>query len=541
MRGAPRGLAQRQHPGQLPLDMTCRLLATLLAGALLPCPLAAQFVPLTLPKGQVGMELRTGFTSWDQRFRDGMAEPAGADFSRSAIDAGWLPSLAAADLRLARLTGVTGAMLNAGGYGVTQLTTLGDLGLGLQLGVTNRLTISGMVPFRQVRVQTIASYDSTNANSGLNPADPALGSAAGLGATLAFFLEFDAAIAEIQTRLASGSWSGSPSTEALAMTTLTQARAMREDLYALLVASETRSPFVPLTGSSLGTALVSSITALQGRIGTDLGIAGFSRLPALPTAAPTTDDWNRYLADPAGPVAGSLQAPTYMALGDIELGAAYLIVDRFSPLPGATQVRAAIQGTVRLRTSQLENPNRFFDLGTGDRQPDAEVALVTDLARGRTALRVGGWYTRQFAGNQQRRIGPPDQPIQEVRTLAALRKDPGDIVGVGVFPAYRFTSSLAFLAGAEWWSKGRDSYAYVADQPPLEGLDPQMLAIDSEATALTFRAGLTFSHRGARQPGGAGTPLDASVTWERVVSATGGRVPKAESVRAMLRVYTRFW
>jgi len=521
--------------------MTRRLFAALLAGTLLPSALPAQFIPLTVPRGYVGMELRTGFSSWDERFRDGVSEPAGADFTRAAIDGSWLPALAAADVRLARLTGLTGASLHAGGYGATQLTTLGDLGFGLQIGITRRLTLTGLVPLRQVRVQTIAGYDSTDANSGLNPADPALGSAAALSSTLAFFLEFDAAIDGIATGLASGTWAGDPTTEALARSTLTRAQQMRDDLYALLVAPDTRAPFVPLSGSPIGAALLAGIGDLQGRIGTDLGVPGFSRQPVLPSALPTSSDWDQFLTDGAGPMAGSLAAPTYMALGDIELGASYLLLDQFDRVEGGLQVRAALQGTVRLRTSQLDNPNRFFDLGTGDRQPDAEVSLVTDLARGRAAVRLVGSYNRQFAGNQQRRIGPPDQPFQEVRTLAALRRDPGDVVGVGVFPAYRFTRTLAFLAGAEWWRRGADTYAYAEGQPPLAGLDPQVLAAESSATAVTVRAGLTLAHPGEPGPAGGGTPLAASVTWERVVSATGGRVPKTESVRATLRIYSRFW
>lgn len=521
--------------------MTCRILATLLAGALLPCPLAAQFIPLTVPRGHVGMELHTGFTSWDERFRNGSAEPAGTDLSRSAIGGDWLPALASADLRLARLTGLSGQSLNAGSYGVTQLTTLGDLGLGLQLGLTSRLTISGVVPIRQIRVQTVAGYDSTGANSGLNPSDPGLGTPEGLSATLAFFLEFDTAIESIENGLASGTWSGSPATEALAISTLADARLMREDLYALLVAADTRSPFIPLGSSASGTTILSRIGEIQGRIGADLGITGFSRQPALPTTQLTSEDWTSYLTNGAGPVAGSLLAPTYMALGDIELGASYLLLDRFRPGARGMQIRTAIKGTVRLRTSRLDDPNRFLDLGTGDRQPDAEATLVTDLAKGRTALRLAGWYTRQFAGNQQRRIGPPSQPIQDLSTLAALRKDPGDMVGAGVFPGYRLTPTLALVAGAEWWTRGADRYSYVEGQPPLEGLDPQSLAIESAASALTVRAGLTFFDSGDRAVGRSGAPVAASVTWERVVAASGGRVPRTESVRATLRIYSRFW
>ena len=134
------------------------------------------------------------------------------------------------------------------------------------------------------------------------------------------------------------------------------------------------------------------------------------------------------------------------------------------------------------------------------------------------------------------------RPLEAVfRTLAALRKDPGDVVGIRVFPAYRFTRTLAFLAGAEWWTRGDDSYTYAEGQPPLDGLDPQSLAVGSGASAVTVKAGLTLAHPGDRSLGGTSAPIAASVTWERVVSASGGRLPKSESVRATLRIYSRFW
>jgi hypothetical protein len=351
-------------------------------------------------------------------------------------------------------------------------------------------------------------------------------------------MEFDAAIASIEAGLAAGTWSGDPATVALAMSTLSDAQSMRDDLHAVLLEPETQSALVPVTGSSAGTSLLNRLAELQSRIGTGLSIPGFSTQPALAAAVPTTADWDRFLTSGAGPVAGALDAPIFMALGDVEIGAAYLLVSGAAAQPGGLSVRSAIHGKYRMPTSRLDDANRFFDLGTGDRQADVEVAVVTDLARGRAAVRLTGWHTRQLAGTQERRIGPPTQPIQFRSTLATVERDPGDVFGVGVLPAYRFTEALAFVAGMEWWTRGDDSYRYADGQPALAGLDPQVLGIESGATALTFRFGLTFAHPSDR---GTGMPLDASVLWERVVSAAGGRVPKAETVRAMLRIYGRVW
>jgi hypothetical protein len=523
--------------------MPCRLPCLLLIAAVLfhPSDLGAQFGPLTVPRGTVGVELLSRFTTWDQRYRNGLLESAGADFARSAIGVGLFPSLSGAEERLARLTGLTGPILNAGRYGVSQLTSVGEFGLGLQVGVTARLTLSGLVPFQRVRVQTIGSIDSTAAVSGFNPADPVVGSAAGAATTQAFFQEFDTAIAALSAGLANGTWAGDPALQALAQATLAEAESVRGDLHGVLLDPLTRSPFIPLAGSAPGMLLLDRITQLQSRFADGLGITGFTQQPALPAARPAVDDWNRFLADGAGPVSGSLGAPIYTALGDVEIGAAYLVVDHGFDAPGGTAVRLALRGTARLRTSQLDDPDRLFDIGTGDRQPDGEVALVADLARGRAAVRLAGWYTHQFPGTQERRVGPPEDPYQSPATLAVVEKDPGDVVGIAVLPAYRFTPRFAFLAGVEWWSRGEDRYRWAEGQAPLDGIDPNVLSEGVGARAWSLRLGLTWSHPGGTALRPAGAPLDATVTWERVMGASGGRVPRTESVRAGLRVYARFW
>ncbi len=514
-----------------------RILLPLLAVlATAPSALPAQFAPLTIPRGRFAIELRTYSESWDNRFLGGQKQPSGTDFTRTAIGADFFPALAGPEEVLAALSGTPGQILNLGNFSAIQISTQREFGIGLAIGVTSRLTVSGLVPIRRVRVQTLTEFDGTDANAGINLADPVLGTPAGAGATISFFASFDAALVTLAERLASGTWDNDPATRALAQTTLAEGQALRDGLYGVMVEAATRSTFLPTAGSLAGAALINRISTLQQQLSTGLGIDGFTGQPAFPTAALTSDGFSEFLTNPQGPVAGSLLAPPFTSLGDIELGAAYLILDRAATTPWGRSLRLAANATVRLRTSQLASPDRFFDLGTGDRQPDVELGMTLDASRGRGALRVAGWYNLQLAGNQLRRIGPPSQPIQFVNRTAALSRNPGDVIGVTILPAYRFTPRFAFVGGVEWWRRGEDVYEYVEGQLPLEGLDPNLLAVESAASALTVRSGLTWSH-----PGGGGAPLDATVTWERVVSAGGGRVPQSEIVRAMLRIYGRIW
>lgn len=537
-----RGVAPTRLPGHFPRQMPSLVRLTLAVACVLvaPASLPAQFAPLTVPRGTAALELRPRSTIWSERFRDGRSEPAGQDFFRATLGGGFLPVLADAEARLERLTGLSPAALNAGRYEASVLAAVGELALGLRLGLTNRVTLFGVVPFQRVRVQVVSRFDSTGATSGFNPADPVFGIGAGLGATLAFFTEFDAAITALEDSLAAGRWAGDPALEAVATGTLATARTMRADLFGLLVAGESRSPLVPLTQSAAGQALLARIGALQTTLQGSLGIGGFTRLPALPTTQLSATDWQRFLTDPSGPIAGATSTPTYTALGDIEIGAAWTLIDR-TAADERSRVRVALQGTARLRTSQVANPTRFFDLGTGDRQPDGEAMLVADLARNRAAVRLAAWYTVQFPGNQLRRIGAPEDPIQPVARLAAVRKDPGEIVGVSVTPALRLTPRFAIVAGATWWSRSIDRFEWAEGQTPLPDVDPMILAEPSGATAVAARVGLTWSHPGRSADGAVRAPLDASVWWDRVVSATGGRVPRAETIRVMLRLYKDLW
>jgi len=419
--------------------------------------------------------------------------------------------------------------------------TVGELGLGLRIGITSRLTVFGTLPFRRVRVQTSTRFDSTAATAGFNPADPTFGGPGGPSAMLAFFSAFDQAITDLDDAISSGTWAGDPATQAEAAEALAEARALRDDLFPVMQDPATRSPFLPLAGSAAGSALAGRIAALQQRLAGPLGIGGFTAPPPLPTSRLAPDGFADFLTNPAGPVAGNLSAPIVSTLGDIEVGMAYLLLDRGADSVRATSLRAAVHATVRLPSGQLDNPDRFYDLGTGERQPDVEGGLVVDASRGRAALRLAGWYALQLPGNQLRRLGPPGQPFQYANTRAGVRRDPGEVLGVGIFPAYRFTPRFAVLAGMEWWTRGEDRYEYAAGQVPVAGAGPASLGQESAASAVTLRAGVTWSHPGTHRSGRAGAPLDAGLSWERVVAAAGGRVPQAESVRALLRVYGRFW
>src|SRR6185503_11436827 len=91
------------------------------------------------------------------------------------------------------------------------------------------------------------------------------------------------------------------------------------------------------------------------------------------------------LGDSAGALARPLGDYEHSHVGDIEVGAKFLLVDTFgplaiSPLPRAGSLRLAVAGIYRLGTGQLDLPGDFTDVGTGDRQADLELRGYGDLA-----------------------------------------------------------------------------------------------------------------------------------------------------------------
>jgi hypothetical protein len=504
-------------------------LALLLPGG----PLAAQLPPLTVPRGSVRVDGSGGFAVHDRRFRDGIREDAAADFIHDPAGRSLFPALATADSLLARITGMADAALTLGSTRASQLVFIGTGAVGLAWGVTSRLTLFGTMPIERVRVRATFELDSLGSTTGLNPANPLFGTAVGQAQAGQFFQQFDAALAALADRLANGVYDGDPAQRALAQETLTRGEALRGELFLLLGGGGTASLFLPTAASVMGGQVRSVITTLQTTFGT-LGVQGFSEMVPLPERRAGTADVVNVLQRGDGPFRGSLETPRLATLGDIELGAAFGLVDTYRP-ETRRGARLAAQGLVRLRTSQRARPGWFFEVGSGDRQPDVEGTLVGDLLLNRVGLRLLGGYTLQLPGQALMRIAPPSEPFPEEGRLAAVDYDLGDVLTLGAQPYLRLAPHFGLTGGVTWRRRAADVYTLVPGQEEIPGAPVALLGEESERTWTTAHAGFSYS---AGRFGG--RPLDAGMWWEGVVASTGGRVPMTSAVRFLLRAYHRF-
>jgi hypothetical protein len=517
------------------LPRPLRVIGFLSVAAVLP--LAAQLAPISVPKGLLRLELAGRFDNWDQRFLNGVKQDAAADFVFSPFSAFKLPPLAVAEAELRRVTGVQAISLSLGATSSSMLVNVGTASIGAAYGLTSRLTVFGTVPIVRVRVQNRFSLDSTEASAGFNPANPEFGNPTGAGQTESFLAQFQATLAIISGRLADGTYDPNPAQKALAQQIVAQGTPLHGNLTTLFGTVL----FLPVTGSAGAQALLAPIESLQSSIETLDPALSFAALPALPTRGPGSEEFADFVSSPDGPFqAEPFSPPILQYIGDIEVGTAFTWLDHRSR-SGGFAVRSVLVGTVRLRTAQIDRPEDLFDIGTGDRQPDVQGDLVTDIARGRIGARFTARYVLQLPATLERRLTPPDQPLAPAASLAMVEWDPGEIVEGSFEPFLRIGPTLALTAGIRYRSKRADTYTYARNQPPIEGTTPDVLAVGSEQNATAFSAGLSFVHAGRRRDGTVGMPMEASLRWEKTTGSTRGRVPANESVSVALRFFRKMF
>jgi hypothetical protein len=496
-----------------------------IACLLLPGVARAQLAPVGVPAGVMRIDLDGTMDIWDSRYRDGTREPLGTDLTSPALGSDLLAPLSDADARIGRVTGVTGYRLNLGTLTTDAQADQGQGFFGAALGVTRWLTVFGRMPLVRSRVQAAIALDGSTGDAGVNP---------GEASQAGFFQELDGALATLSSRIDAGDYDGDPATKALAQSTLTSGTALREDLFGLLSDPSTASPFVPTATSTAGAAVATRVTDLQSVLAGTLGVTGFSTGPALPSDAVTTADLLDYVSDPIGLRPGESKV-TFR--GDAEAGAAVTLLDHWDLGTHRGGARVAIQGLIRFPTGGVARSDRLLALGTGEGQTDVEARMTADLGAGSWGVRLEGGFNRQLAADFLLRVAPPSQPFPSADLLTIVHRDPGDVVDLAVRPFFRLAQTFAIQGSLRHWSRGADAVTYPAAEDSIPDVSAEVLAEETKASATMLGIGLTYSNLGGLRPGGNGLPVDAGWSYERVVRASGGRVPNRHTMRAMFRVY----
>jgi hypothetical protein len=501
-------------------------------------PVQAQLAPVTVPRGVFRIEIGGEFRNADSRWNDGTTEDIARAFTTITLGSEFFPTLRSSESRLGAIIRNSGYQLNLGRSTANGLINIGTASLGLSYGLTSRITLFTSVPIVRTRMQLHLALDSTGADAGINPNDPVLGTPAGRTQTTTFFGEFDAALATLATNIANGVYDANPAQLALAQQTLADGTSLRSGFDVVL--NDPDAPFVPTAGSAAGSAISDTLTTFQATL-SSLGVNGFTSDPALATNALTQADFDNLLVSPAGPVRGfALEDATLNLLGDIESGVSYLLADRWyqNGVPGG--FRAALTGTVRFPTGQIDQPENFLDVGTGTGHFAARVGGTIDLGRGRFGSRLTASYEHSFAASSTRRVAGPATPIPFASSLRNVRRTPGGLIDVSVAPFFRLGSTLAITGGLRYRRHGQDQSVLASGgDDPLPGVDPAVMDDATDWSATSFLAGVTYMSPASMDLARPGFPVEASWTVEGPLGGSGGIVAKERIMRLQFRMYTK--
>lgn len=514
--------------------MRIRLALLLLAAA--PAPLLCQLPLLTAPHGTLRIEFGGAFQPATSEWIDGSKRDIGTRLTYSTIDAAATPLLGDLETRLATLLGRPPAPASLGSIATIAEYQRGTATIGLGYGLTRRLTLFGTIPIVSTRTQRSSTYSADGVTVGANPADAVLGDAGGKVQTEAFFTQFDAALATLQTRFARGDYATDQAKQALAQQTLQSAPQFRDQLFALLADTATMSVVLPTASSADGAALLGAIGALRNTFGNDLGIAGFTGAPALPAAPLTADGFGALLAAPSGFGVLAPEEQPRVGLGDIDLGATYEVLRHGKP-GDARWLGLWAQGIGRVRSGTLPRPAYLLDQGTGDRQIDAEFAGIGELGRGRFGLRGEVRATLQLASERFARVAYRDQLLVPRARTAGVKRDPGDVLAITLQPFVRLAPHFAVTGLVQHWRRGEDRTTYVANQAPVAEMRASILDQGTAANATRVGLGLSYVHDGLHRDGILRMPVEAGLSVERTVASSAGIVPASLTSRLVFRVY----
>ncbi len=393
------------------------------------------------------------------------------------------------------------------------------------LGLTDRLSVSLMVPMVRVATRAALQLSSRGANLGVNPL--VLNTLGARGTDSAFFAQFDAALAQLDQQAAG--CAAPPPSPCAARDSSARWRSVRDALHGSVYGvGQTGSPFLPLDSSTAGHAIDSAVARIQQGLNVTFGIAGFDTTVALAADSLTGETFQQVLLNPDPNGFGYTTVPFMRnfryRMGDVEVAAKYRL------LAGA-HYAAALQALVRLPTGAQDSASDLLWQGVGDHQLDLEGQLMQELSVGPLWLNVAVRAGTQRPGTRVRRVAPWDAFLVPAAATVDLRWDPGDYIGVDVAPLVRLAPEFAAGFTAGYFSKVRDRYAFQSSQDSVAlatrmGFPTAASVLDQGTAQRWLRLGFALTYHTSSIEGG--------FSIEQTVSGAG-LVPGATVYRLVLR------
>ena len=517
-----------------------------------------------VPRGSIRVSAGFSFAEAKERFATGhpggaargQREPLGASFSFDSLGPNQLEIVREVVQPLRSLSGQSTLALSVGALSVAMRRDVRTVPFSVEGGLTSRITVGVLVPFVFVR-NDVAVLPGANGNIGLNPALSIPAARTRNGTVIS---QIFAASARLRALLAacetdpSGSGCGTVNANRqAALAFLTQTDAAAADIVTVYGDPATGGArFVPIVGSSLESAIFARLGAFNTVFQSFLGLPVDSLLiTARPVGATrlSVGDLNTVLSDSAfGVIAQPLGSAEHGHVGDIEVGAKFLLYDSFNASTSrrlargtGLKVRLAAGAAYRFATGMTMAPNAFTDVGTGDGAADIEARGYLDLVFG-----------DRFWQSAVVRVGMPQSYTTTVRIPdsgafsfpAAYReqlvtREPGSYFEAEWSPRLVLNDFFAVAGNYRYRRAEADNYAGTFNVTDLSGapltLDAATLGAFSEIEEQRAAIALSYSTVGAYAARRSAAPLELTLALARVLGGAG--IPATTEVNLTLRVY----
>ena len=508
------------------------------------------------PRGTLRIGISPRWEQWKERHdSNGTREPLGSFLSAGSFGETF-PFVAGIAPALSVLTGLPSPLLSLGTLQTHLDVTQVQTHISLDYGLTSRVGLQALIPYvkNRVHVRSVINEGGIGATLGFNPALAFTGARQQNGLVVT---SIGTAATRLSGELTRCMGSADPTCAAINADRPTAMALVQlaGDLAGALTsvygnATAAGALYAPVAGSALHSAIDARLTSLNGQFRTFLGAPAAGEwitgrpVAAVPMAAADLDELLG--GDASGIMARPLGDYEHSHVGDIEVGAKLLLLDTFgppaiSPLPARGAMRLAVAGVYRLGTGQLDLPNDFTDVGTGDRQADLELRGLFDFALGSRL-----WMSSVLRLAIQR----PDRLVRRIPSSVAdlfpeavselqVSRDLGDAMELEFAPRYVPNDEFSISARYRFRSKGLDSYQGTFPVNSVDGtpitLDASMLEAGTEQKEHQFGFAVTYSTVRANSRGSAKWPLEISLLHTQVMSGSG--VPRIQMNGLALRLY----
>jgi hypothetical protein len=477
-------------------------------------------------RGVLRVSVDPRIMTWNDQFTGAGRMKLGAPLTGDTVGGRYIPVVGRLEQNVRFVTGIAGfvASLGKGMFNVRHETR--TYPMKAELGLSDRFSVSLMVPIVRVATRASPQLSGVGANLGVNPL--VLNTLGARGTDSAFFAQFDTALARLDQQVAGCT---APPAPCPARDSSARWHAVRDALHGSVYGvGQTGSPFLPLDSSDAGNAIDSSIARIQQGLSVTFGIAGFDTSVVLAEDTLSGSTFEQILLSPDPSGFGYAKLPFIRnfryRLSDVELAAKYRLVR-------GAHYAAAAQALVRLPTGAKDSANDFLIPSVGDHQLDLEARLTQELVAGPLWLNVALRAGLQRPGTRIRRVAPWDAFLVPAAATANLRWDPGDYIGVDAAPLVRLGPEFAAGFTAGYFSKARDHYAFLSSQDSVAlatrlGQPTPASVLDGGTSQRWLRLGFAMTYHSPMVEGGfsieqtvSGAGLVLGATVYRIVLRTG--------------------